>query len=281
MQADKFFMLEQFRAADEVFYFNACHDITLSGPDYKVKDVRYFILNEGTPLADYIQIKLYDDRFLLVTAHTRNAGLLAEGFACIAELAPDFKEIELRTPFPEILEYDGLTGTFEQNEPSDPASPVYFIHSPVELIAPIPDETVTVSLAAEEDKAEIERENERGNLNPEEIGPYIFNTFTIFKDTRLYILRVGGTIAGYLRAECGFSNIYDIGWLYVRPDYRGHHYAVHLTHFFSADCFAAGRVPHYGFAISDASVRVAEKCGYSCDPAKITRRQLVLRSHPE
>ena len=94
------------------------------------------------------------------------------------------------------------------------------------------------------------------------------------KDVKFYIMRVNGEIVGYLRAECGYMNIYDIGWLYIEPKYRGKGYATLLVLDFSKEMFKNGLIPHYGYAISEESARVAEKCGYQCDQTRLICKTL-------
>lgn len=262
MRIDKSFMLEKFHSADVIRFFETCLDITLAGDDYKITDIIYFIKDELTALDDYIQIKHYDDSFLLIYAHTRNPELFSECVAYVSEHKDDFDEIVLSTPFSEISNNDALNKQFSLAAPSYPANPVYYIHSPSELSDIRLGENVSIALGTECDREELRREAELGNINTEEFGPEIFNTYDCYRDTRLYIMRVDGRIIGYLRAECGYENIYDIGWLYVMPEYRGYGYAAQLVMHFSRDCFDNGLIPHYGYAVSPESARVAEKCGY-------------------
>ena len=185
-----------------------------------------------------------------------------------------FQEIEVRTPYASVLEMDRLCRHFSFGTPEYPASPVYYIHSP-DALRPLPDrDTVSISLLQERDKAEIAQCVEEGKLDPAYMNADVFVPCPIFKDVKWYILRVDGEIAGYLRGECGYANIYDIGWLYVEPRFRGHGYAADLVMYFSKDLFAGGAIPHYGYAISEASVRVAEKCGYVCDRIKLECRSM-------
>lgn len=58
-----------------------------------------------------------------------------------------------------------------------------------------------------------------------------------------------------LRAD--FPIFTTTGWLQVQTEYRGHGYASQLVLYFSHDCFSHGGIPHYGYAVSESSTRVA------------------------
>jgi len=277
MIADNRFMLRALQAADDVFHFPACLDLTLTGPDYKVRDIKYFIKSESAPLDDYLCIRIFDDSYAIIYAGTRDAELLAECFSYVFYELRGIAEFELRTPHEEIFRFECFARFFTVIEPTDSMDPVYFLHTQSEL-ADIPtDPSVSVSLASDADKAALSEASRRGQRMPDGIGPDIFERSPLFRDTRLYLLRTGGSIAGYLRAECAYANIYNIGWLYILPEFRGRGYAVQLTMRFSRDCFANGWIPHYGFAVSKESERVAEKCGFRRDTTPIFCNLIGLR----
>jgi len=263
MLADNSFMLEQFRSADEITHFYACHDITMAGVEgYKVTDVRFYIKDASAPLENFISLKYYNDDFLLVTIRTRDEGLIREAIGDILCAAQNGKQIEIRTPYDNIPEYRCLTDVFTLTPSDSPVSPIYGIRSRDDLSELVLPDGITVAPAAPEDKVEVEEAAKTYSFSEEEMGPWIFTAFPWFKNTRLYLIRENGKIVGYLRGECGYSNIYDIGWVGVSPEARGKGYGMALVLFFSYDCFDNGLVPHYGYAISPASARVAEKCGY-------------------
>ncbi len=267
-------MLASFDAADKERYYPICMDIALAGNDYKVKEVIFFVRYEDAPLSDYIQIKKYDDRFLLIGVHTEDTALISEGLEYVKGVKNEFDEIEMRTSFLSVLNHEGMNQQFSMYMPENPANPVYYIHSPSELTDIQHNSRVHISRVTEADKIEIANGVKYGKLCSECMGEGMFQIKTCFKDIIWYILRVDGDIAGYLRAECGYANIYDIGWLYVLPRYRGNGYAAELVSYFSHETFSNGAIPHYGYAISNESVRVAEKCGYKCDSTKLICRSL-------
>lgn len=261
MLADNGFMLEQFRSADEIIYFYDCHDITMAGVEgYKVIGIRFFIRDTSAPLENCICLKYYNDGFLLVSIRTHDEALIHEAIADILCAAQDGKQIEIRTPYAEVC--GCLTNVFTLTPSDSPLTPIYAVRSRDALPELVLPEGVSVALAADTDKAEVEEAAKNDSFSEEEMGPWIFTAFPWFKDTRLYLLRAEGKIVGYLRGECGYSNIYDIGWVGVSPEARGKGYGYALVLYFSHDCFDNGLIPHYGYAISPASARVAEKCGY-------------------
>lgn len=270
-------MLAYFDALDRVRYYNMCVDIALAGDDYKVTEVVFFANHSEGPFSDYIQVKKYDDSFLLLCVETKDTGLISECLAYVGEIKDSFDEIEIRTPFPSALNHEELNRQFSMDIPSYPASPVYYIHSPAELHEIKHNPRVRISRMCEEDRIEIAHNVKAGKLDEECMGEDGFRKKSCFQDMIWYILRVDGDIAGYLRAECGYANIYDIGWLYVEERYRGNGYATELASWFSHDMFNSGAIPHYGFAISKESARVAEKCGYQCNRTQQFCRTLTAK----
>ena len=269
MFCDNQTMIAALDHADRVRYYPWCTDLTLAGEDYKITEIVCLVRDENDPLSDFIQIKKYDDRFLLLLVYTKDAALIAECMEYIKTVKDAFDDIELAAPYPDVVRSPAILHRFTPVEPEYPRSPVYYMHSEDELPPHIPHAEASVSVFSEDRKAaltaEIENANSAGLLDPESMNPTMFVPCTVFSDVKWYILRVNGELAGYLRAECGYANIYDIGWLYVEPRFRGHGYACDLVMYFSHDMFDHSAIPHYGYAISDASARVAEKCGYRCD----------------
>ena len=278
MIIDNKIMLSCFDSADRARYYHWCADISLAGEDYKVNEIVFFAKDEKEPLSDYIQVKKYDDSFLLVGIYTQDASLILECMEYIDTIKKSFNEIELRTPFPSVLEQGSVTTRFVFETPQYPANPVYYINSSDELSNLICDDRISVTLIKDEDKIEVARKVEKGLLDLESWGDGSFRPCTNFKDVKFYIMRVDGEIVGYLRAECGYMNIYDIGWLYIEPQYRGKGYASLLVMYFSKDMFMNDLIPHYGYAISIASARVAEKCGYQCDKTSLICKTLKCSS---
>ena len=278
MIIDNKIMLSCFDSADRARYYHWCVDISLAGEDYKVNEIVFFAKDEKEPLSDYVQVKKYDDSFLLVGIYTQDTSLILECMEYIDTIKNSFNEIELRTPFPSVLEQGSVTTRFVFETPQYPANPVYYINSSDELSNLICDDRISVTLIKDEDKIEVSRKVEKGLLDLESWGDGSFRPCTNFKDVKFYIMRVDGEIVGYLRAECGYMNIYDIGWLYIEPQYRGKGYASLLVMYFSKDMFMNDLIPHYGYAISIASARVAEKCGYQCDKTSLICKTLKSSS---
>ena len=247
-------------------YYNWCADLSMAGKDYKVNDVRCFVYDEADPLSDFAQVKMYGDGFLLILIYTEKSELVAECMDYADTVIKDFPEVELRSPYPTVFKSERISSRYIVRATEYTANPVYYIRSADELAAHRQNEaTEVLPYRGEADKSEIVAAVKNGRLDGKFMNADIFVPCTVFKDVKWYILRVNGEIAGYLRAECGYANIYNIGWLYVEPRFRGHGYAVDLVMYFSTDMFANNAIPHYGYAVSDASASVAKKCGYICD----------------
>lgn len=279
MRIDNQTMIAALDQADRVRHYNLCTDLSLASDDYKVNEIVCFVCDASEPLTDFIQIKHYDVGFLLILLYTENQKLIAECMDYVDTVKDSFGEIELRTPYSAVLALPIIQNRYTFADPEYPASPVYYIHAEDQLLSPKNHTDASVSPYRESDKDAIAKAVAAGTLDGESMNADMFVPCTVFSDVKWYILRVGGEIAGYLRAECGYKNIYDIGWLYVEPRFRGHGYACDLVMYFSHDMFAHGRIPHYGYAISAQSARTAQKCGYITDQTKrICRRLLPLKT---
>ncbi len=275
-------MIAAFDLADRVRYYPWCTDLTLAGDDYKITEIVCLVRDAADPLSDFIQIKKYDDSFLLILVYTEDPDLIAECMEYVDTAKAAFDDIELATPYPDVVQLPAIRERFTPDDPEYPRSPVYFMHSADALPPHVPHAEAVISDYPENDTEELKREiahaNAAGLLDAESMNSTMFVPCTVFSDVKWYILRVSGELAGYLRAECGYANIYDIGWLYVEPRFRGHGYACDLVMYFSRDLFASGAVPHYGYAISASSARVAEKCGYVCDQTQLHNYRLLPKT---
>ena len=260
--------------SDRIRYYQRCADLSLAGDDYKVNEIICFAKDECGSIDDFAQIKKYDDEFMLIVIYTEDENLISECMDCVSQLKDDFSEIEIRTPYASVLEMNIIRDNYILGIPKYKVSPVYYMYSQNQLPHLPEIESLSISLFKETDKAEIAKAEKEGKLDSENMNADMFVPYANFKDVKWYILRCNGEIAGYLRAECGYANIYDIGWLYVEPRFRGQGFAPALVVHFSKDMFVNGKIPHYGYAISEESARVAEKCGYICDKTNLYCRTL-------
>lgn len=274
MIIDNKIMIDAFDNADKVKFYHWCVDLSLAGEDYKITEIVCFTNDQDNPLSDFAQVKKYDAGFLLILLYTEDEALIRECMDYVDMVKAEFDEINLRTPYPSVLDSERIRKYYIAEYAEHPANPVYYIHSADKLAIYTENTNASVSLFCDADKDEIIQAVQEGKLDQESMNGDMFEPYTCFKDTKWYILRVDGEIAGYLRGECGYANIYDIGWVYVEPRFRGHGYAVNLVLKFSHDMFETGMIPHYGYAISESSARVAEKCGYTYDKIKIECRIL-------
>lgn len=266
-------MMDKMDAADRERYFPNLVDMTLAGDDYKVTEVVFFAKDVDSALNDYIQVKKYDDSFLLIRINTTCTELLTECMEMVDQLAPHYNEIEVRTPFEDILRSEMICGRYDLAEPAGPANPVYYVNSSDELTHFSHGDNIVVRLLSEEDKEHIAKAEEDGRLETGFLEGVLMK-WSCFTDVKPYVILVDGEVVGYLRGECGYKNIYDIGWIHVEPKYRGKGYAPILVEEFSRDMFRQGLVPHYGYAVSAESVSVAKKCGYKCDPTPLFCKSL-------
>lgn len=256
-------MLTLFAATDENRYFYDCHDITMAGKDgYKIKKIAYYVKNENDPLSDYACFKTYYDDSVTVSVRSQDesfVGKIADHLCtCPA------KEIDLSSPYPEIYGFPCIADRFTFSSSEDGA-PIYALCDADALAPFAPSDKVTVCLSTQHDQKNVTDNPTLLDALEEDLRtPDLFDACPCFSDTRFYLLKDGERIIGFLRAECGYRNYYDVGWVYVAPSYRGNGYGKLLTLFFAHDCLQNGLYPHYGYAISKESAAVARRCGFVC-----------------
>ena len=249
-------MLSAMEAADDIRYLYDCIDISLAGEDWKVREIRYLTADPSDPLRDYVTFKRYDfdeTNSLLVGCHTKNDALIEKTAELIA--ADNAGEKELRTEFPEILSHPALTERFSMTDADEGVNPIFALTDPARLKPYEPAVGVTVSVWNGENREKI-----RAELA--DIGEGVDYICTCCRDTRRYLLYLNGRAVGYLRAECAWKNVYDIGWVNVEPEYRRRELGKQLVLAFAHDCLSRGEIPHYGFAVSRESALTAESCGF-------------------
>lgn len=258
---DNLQMLNLFVKADEIRYFYDCHDIIMAGKNgYKIKEITYFAEDALDPLSSYACFKTYYDDSVTVTCNSKNEPFVSALANFL--LAHPAREIDIGTPFPEIYHFPCVKEKFVFPS-TEHGSPIYALYSK-DTLPPlqIPAE-ITVALITDRDRAKIQADlTLLSELEDDLRSPEIFDHYVCFHDTRFYLMKHNEKIIGFLRAECGYKNFYDIGWLYVAPKFRNNGYGKVLTLFFSYDCLANGKFPHYGYAVSDESISVARRCGY-------------------
>lgn len=266
-------MLMLFAKTDENHYFYDCHDITMAGKDgYKIKEIAYFVKDESDPLADYACFKTYYDDSVVVYLYAKDETFVGE----IAAFLLDYPatEIDLSTPYAQNYELSCIKDRFTFCA-SENGAPTYALCDAEALPPFVPLQNVTVSLSTDSDKAQALADPTWLDALEEDLRtPDLFDACPCFSDTRFYLLKEGDKIIGFLRAECGYRNFYDVGWVYVAPSYRGNGYGKLLTLYFAHDCLQNGLYPHYGYAISKESAAVARRCGFACTHPSRTFKKL-------
>ena len=256
-------MRSLFAQADENRYFYDCHDITMAGRDgYKIKDIVYYAQDDSDPLASYACQKTYFDGSVVLYLYSRDRAF-AHDVAVHLHNHPA-REIDLCSPTWDVREIESVAELFEI-ESTEQGSPVFALCNRDALAPFVPRESVTCTKAGVYDRLRVQADPTLLQALEEELRSVtLFDTCPCFDDTRFYIMECDGRIIGFLRAECGYRNYYDVGWVYVAPAYRNKGYGKHLTLFFAHDCLANGLYPHYGYAVSPESVAVAQACGFAC-----------------
>lgn len=265
MQLERTKMQKMLAEADRRRFYQLCLNISLAGEKYKVRSVSFFAKDERDPASDFVCVEEHADSFAVITVETMDPDVIAEGIAYLLNLGA--AENELRTDFPEALSLHCVTDRFEVSEGNELPCPTYSIGSVSELVSVPKADGIEISLLNDELRKKF------GAEISAERAPYA----SCFRDIRRYLLIKDGRLTGYLRAECGYRNIYDVGWVFVPPDERGHGYAPMLVSHYAHDCVKNGLFPNYGLAVTPESERVAIKCGFSKDAEYNFRRQLTRK----
>ena len=277
MKLDSRVLLEALRKADPVWHYNDCVDIALAGEDYKVQRTETFAACADDPAAGFVLLKHYYDGFVRVLAETGSEALLEEAFfALFADAGSG--EIRFSTSRKEQAKSLAVVSRFEVSSWDEPVNPVYFLREIHDLIPHPAGARQRISRFGGAERAWFEEQIGRGRSFPEELWPAVAHTYEIYRDTKTYVLWEDGEPVGWLRAECGFENIYDIGWLYILPEKRGKGLAPVLVCAFAEECWHSDCIPCYGYAINEASVRVAQKCGFRTGADRLTHYRLCRRA---
>ena len=119
-------MISALDQTDRARYYHWCADLSLAGEDYKVNEIVCFVHDESDPLSDFVQIKKYDMGFLLILLYTENQMLITECMDYVDTIKTDFNEIEIRTPFPSVLESKQILSRYSVTAPENSVNPVYY-----------------------------------------------------------------------------------------------------------------------------------------------------------
>ena len=277
IKIDNIRMQALFAQKDENVYFYDCHDIAMAGKDgYKIKDIVYYAQDAADPLASYACQKTYFDDSVVLYLHSRNHDFAAEIALYLYEHPA--REIDICSPFWDVCALECMQSLFDV-ESSETGAPIYALCDQNALLPFSPASGATFALANERDKARVKLYPMLlDELEQELRTPNLFDACPCFDDTRFYLLEDGGRIIGFLRAECGYRNYYDVGWVYVAPAHRNKGYGKQLVLFFAHDCLANGLYPHYGYAVSSESAAVAEKCGFVCTHEPRMFKKLIRKA---
>ena len=254
-------MLAMFaRNIDRYFYY--CYDTEMAGRDgYKLKEIAYFTEDGFAHLSSFVCVKTYWDDSLVINVNSAQEEFWAEAADFIS--ASTAEEIDVSATHEGFFVHPYVVERLSFVS-AESGAPVYGLLSPDDLTPITLSQEVSVSLATEEDRKAAETDISVLDALEEELRNIeLFDSCDCFFDTRLYLLKDGEKVIGFLRGECGYRNYYDIGWVYVAPDYRGKGYGKLLTLYFSNDLLKNGLYPHYGYAITPESESVAKACGFT------------------
>lgn len=254
-------MLAMFaRNIDRYFYY--CYDTEMAGKDgYKIKEIVYFAQDDSAPLDSFLCVKTYWDDSLVVNINSAQESFWTDAADFVSALTAE--EIDVSATHEGFFTHPYVVERLSFVS-SERGAPIYGLISPKDLTPVTLNQEVTVSLATEQDRKTAETDISILDALEEELrSAELFDSCDCFFDTRLYLLKDGEKIIGFLRGECGYGNYYDIGWVYVAPAYRGKGYGKLLTLYFSHDLLKNGLYPHYGYAITPESESVAKACGFT------------------
>lgn len=266
-------MLSFFAQTDEHKYYSFCHAINMSKKSFKILEMCFFVKDADMPSEEFVCIEIHEDCFAVIYVNTENEALVNEAVDILLK-RQDICEYLLVTSTDNVLEMPYLTSVFEISGIEYEANPSYSINSYSELNLIETSNGVEIFRLTDENSMSVKKELEHSKKDFES---WTFEGSEAFSDIRIYILRVNGVLCGYLRAECGYANYYDIGWLHIVPNMRKRGYAAQLVSYFAQDCVKYGLHPNYGYAVCPQSEKVAQKCGFKLDKKPKYRRELIKK----
>lgn len=261
-------MLSAYAESDELKYLYDIINICKANPENNITEIKYYVKDINDPLADYAYIKKYWDGSVIIGIYTLDEQMIEQ----ISEIALgiDSENIELITPHPELFDNPSFSNKLEITECEDHFSPIFVLKDKECLPAlSIPDNTEIFEWNGENKEAAAK--------SLSELGDCVSYLNELFKDTKRYLMKSDGKIVGYLRAECAYKNYYEIGWLYIEPAYRSRGFGADIVLYYALDCLKNGKIPSYGYAINNESVRVAEKCGFVNIREKVFAKKIKKR----
>ncbi|MBP3919308.1 MAG: GNAT family N-acetyltransferase [Clostridia bacterium] len=288
MLIDRMKMLFFFNVTDVQRYYHFCHDILFCGTDSALRDIAFFC-RESEPCIDFVCLKRYDDGEDRLFAYTDAYSLIEEALA-YRETAPSVIDPQLSdvkrscmliTDSEKVLAALGNSYTLTPSE--DTASPCYYLRGTADLrLFPCAANTCIVRLDTnniEMIRAQLAKNGETEEYSEDHIGLWALQQYQFSENYLLGIEESPEHVRwiGYLRAEQGYGNTADIGWVQIDAAERGHGYAKQLVSYFAADCLKNGKFPRYSFAVMHASEMVAEKCGFTRENGSRYRMMIEKR----
>jgi len=290
MKIENSIMLDFLRKIDERKYYSFCRDSFLAGPDYKVSIISFFCPSRN-PSEEFVCIKRYEDEDY-ISIRTENEDTITEAFAYYETLNLNklyqnkTRPIIVFSDSYDIFGYSCLTAKYHIEDIENIGSRYFYLRNysdfndfPLDTNLSI---LVTKDGEIEKIASKLERSDNIFGLNNREysedhIGTWALNEAIIGENCyrkRTYFLQKEDIIIGYLRAESGYGKYYEIGWLQTDIGERGKNYAPILVSCFVKDCLSSGLIPDYSYAITDESIRVAEKCGFICERSSKYKKKL-------
>lgn len=261
-------MLSFFENGDMKKNYRFCRDIALAGKNHKINEIIFFAHNENDIDSGFICVELCTDSFAQIFLYSTDEFLINEAVDMLLKydgiceyLFIAFGETEFSASA--ILE------NFEISEEYEAENPTYCLNSFSDIKNIRSDGDVNISLLTD-NMVDILKSEINGNET--EFSGWTFDKTEYLKDVKIYILRKGEKPCGYLRAECAYSNCYEIGWLNILPEFRRNGYASQLVSYFVNDCIKNNLIPYYGSAVCEESEKTAKKCGFSLNESPKYRK---------
>ncbi len=254
-------MLNLFSFKDEIAYFYDCLYIEMAGKEnFNIKKVEYYAENEEDILSSYARIVTYYDDSITVSVHSDSMVFIES----IAEylLHHSAQEIDITSRVVNLDEIASFKNRFTFLS-SEEAAPTYgFYEKNLSERCSLPN-GVELIIADSEFYNRVKNNLEMLSYMKGYQFDDLFNQANGFSDTIIYCMMKDNKLIGYLRAECGYKNYYDIGWVEIASDFQKQGLGKQIVLFFMEHCFQNKRVPHYGYALSKESVALACATGYT------------------
>lgn len=205
-------------------------------------DPRLVMYVEQYPWGPYVTVSAYDPEF------ARD---------CVGWWREQLGEFTLGSTDPRLFDDPALREAFA-------LEPVRCYRSFVcTSLAAVPDVTGDARLLAEADRAMCARYPEESRPHCPNLSGYLDMMVGDGQGEVLILVEEGDVIA-YLACDPSHEEIWDVAFIHVREDRRGHRLGTRIAAEYARRMLTNGRIPYYSGVTLEASARAALGAGFAC-----------------